>query len=126
MGVTKSMANKSCDKFVYFGDLNDILSDSDKQGGNNRTPGKLLVGRNTLEMCGLMDLGYEGYPFTWTNGRKNEENIQVRLDRCLAKEGFINRFSPIQVSHLGRYGSDHAVIQLQVEVNSSSIARRKK
>ncbi|XP_058750083.1 uncharacterized protein LOC131623075 [Vicia villosa] len=119
------LVNQGRGKFVCFGDLNDILSESEKQGGNSRTAGQLLEGRNTMDMCGLSDLGFEGYPFTWTNGRKDMENIQIRLDRCLAKEEFVNRFSPIKVSHLGRFGSDHAAIRIQLEVDSSVATRKK-
>lgn len=46
--------------------------------------------RQALELYGLADLGFEGYHFTWTNGRQEEANIQCRLDRGLAYASFIS------------------------------------
>ena len=102
-------------KWVCFGDLNDIISSNEKMGGNTRNPNQLMLGRNTLDNCRLIDLGFEGHPFTWTNKRELEENIQCRLDRAVATEEFISRFSPIRVLHLPRYGSDHAPILIDLE-----------
>lgn len=39
-----------------------------------------------MEDHGLMDLGFEGHPFTWNNKRGGLENIQERLDRGIANE----------------------------------------
>lgn len=83
-----------------------------------------MLGRNTLDICSLIDLGFEGHPFTWTNKRELEENIQWRLDRAVATEEFINRFSPIRVLHLPRYGSDH--VPILIELQAVSLRSRKK
>ena len=37
------------------------------------------VGRNTLDTFRFIDLGFEGHPFTWTNKRELEENIQCHV-----------------------------------------------
>lgn len=60
---------------ICVGDFNDTIAESEKVGGNSRTQSQLDVGRKTLLACGLLDLGYHGHPFTWTNRRKGEENI---------------------------------------------------
>lgn len=70
-----------------------------------------------MELYGLAFLRYEGYPYTWTNGRKRSNNVQCRLDRCLTTEIFINRFTHIKVPHLPRYRSDHAAIKITLEAN---------
>ncbi|XP_058724620.1 uncharacterized protein LOC131596076 [Vicia villosa] len=36
---------------------------------------------------------------------------------CVATEAYINKFSPIQVNHLSRYGSDHAAVRIETEVD---------
>lgn len=46
------------------GDLNDVVMDREKIGGILRSSQKLYVGRQSLDICGLLDLGFEGYPFT--------------------------------------------------------------
>lgn len=75
---------------MCVGDLNDALSDNEKSGGILRTPSQLSWSRQALELYGLADLGFEGYHFTWTNGRQEEANIQCRLDRGLAYASFIS------------------------------------
>jgi hypothetical protein len=71
-------------------------------------------------------LGFEGYQFTWSNGREGDENIQSRLDRALGNEGLINRFSPIKVCHLPRFGSDHAVVLINLEAPTQWNTRRRR
>ncbi|MCI38729.1 hypothetical protein A2U01_0059958, partial [Trifolium medium] len=48
-----------------------------------------------------------------------------RLDRALASNSFINRFSPVEVSHLSKCRSDHAVIRIVLEADSGNSSRRK-
>ncbi|KAK2435568.1 hypothetical protein QL285_020615 [Trifolium repens] len=118
------LASKATSRWLCVGDLNDMLSGEDKKGGNSRTLSQLSLGRQTIDACGLLDMGFEGYPFTWTNGREGAENIQCRLDRALATQSFMNRFSPTRVAHLPRYGSDHAALLIVLEAHHYS--RRKK
>ncbi|CAJ2638124.1 unnamed protein product [Trifolium pratense] len=112
-------------RWVCFGDLNDVLSSEEKMGGVDRTQNQLGLGRQCMADCGLLDPGFEGYPFTWSNGRQNEENIQCRLDRTLVTIDFQNRFSPIRVVHLPRYGSDHAALMILLE-NHESLYKKKR
>ena len=53
--------------WVLLRDFNDMLSDEEKLGGLpvNRT--RILAFRNCMDKCGLMDLGFHGPCFTWTN-----------------------------------------------------------
>jgi hypothetical protein len=112
--------------WICFGDFNDVLSAEEKQGGVARTQGQLEFGREAVADCSLMDLGFEGYPLTWSNGRHDADNIQCRLDRAMSTEGFMNRFSPIHVLHLPRYGSDHAALIITLEAPSQNEQRRRK
>ncbi|MCI11577.1 hypothetical protein A2U01_0032678, partial [Trifolium medium] len=104
-------------KVICFGDFNDVVSAEDKSGGNPRTTSQLAIGRGVMSDCGLAEFGFEGYPFTWSNGREGEDNVQCRLDRAMGTEDFANRFSPIRVLHLPRYGSDHAAVLIHLEAD---------
>ncbi|CAI8583487.1 unnamed protein product [Vicia faba] len=83
--------------------------------GVSRIVGQMNWGRETMAECGLQDLGFDGYPFTWTNGRQGQNNIQCRLDRIFANEACVARFHPIKVTHLSCFGSDHATIRVVLE-----------
>jgi hypothetical protein len=43
------------------------------------------------------------------------KNIQCRLDRAIASDGFINMFSPIKVKYLQHFGSEHSAIKISLE-----------
>lgn len=51
------------DQVIYFGNLNDIIAENEKSGGINRSTSQLSWDRQTLDLCGLINLGFEGYPF---------------------------------------------------------------
>ncbi|XP_058783431.1 uncharacterized protein LOC131658114 [Vicia villosa] len=102
-------------KTIFFGDLNDTISEADKVGGINRTVSQLQRGRNTMATCGLQEVSFEGYPFTWTNGRVGSENIQCRLDKSLTSFEFMQSFPLTRVFHLERYGSDHAALRIVIQ-----------
>lgn len=112
--------------WICFGDLNDTLRPNEKIGGNARSNSQVTYGRESTRNCALNDLGFEGYPFTWSNGRKGVENIQGRLDRALGNEEFQNRFNPIiSVQHLAKYGSDHMAISISLENHCNNTPRRR-
>lgn len=87
---------------------------------------QLNLGRECMEHCSLMEMSFLGYPFTWSNGRQGEDNIQCRLDRVCGNDEFMSRFSPIQVTHLPRFGSDHAVIMIELDMPVIENNRRRK
>ncbi|KAG8371459.1 hypothetical protein BUALT_Bualt13G0089700 [Buddleja alternifolia] len=64
--------------------------------------------KEILEEGGLIDLGFEGHPFTWSNQRGRLANIQLRLDRCVANFDWIEIFPKAFVSHLPAINSDHS------------------
>lgn len=113
-------------KWMCMGDFNDVLSAEEKIGGNARTQSQLALGRNALNVCNLFDMGFEGYQYTWSNGREGQDNIQCRLDRVLCSDDFTTRFSPVKVLHLPRFGSDHVAILTTLEAPLIRDAGRRK
>ncbi|KAM1777718.1 hypothetical protein ACFX11_044341 [Malus domestica] len=71
---------------LLIGDFNDILSNEEKEGGNQRMAFSIRDFREFVAQNELVDLGYEGYPFTWRNNQAARP-IQLRLDRGLATSG---------------------------------------
>lgn len=93
--------------WVCLGDFNEILASDEKNGGVHRPMAPMLEFRNTLLHCGLIDLGFNGYCFTRSNGRGEEAFVEERLDRAVASTEWCEMFPRVKVSHLSISYSDH-------------------
>ena len=101
--------------WLCFGDFNAILHSSEKQSLRQPQNSQINEFREALESCQLEDLGYKGYPFTWTNKRPGDANTKLRLDRAVATKGWIEKFQASNVVHLLPHASDHLPIAIQVQ-----------
>ncbi|KAJ6799570.1 uncharacterized protein M6B38_206310 [Iris pallida] len=71
-----------------------------------------------INQCGLIDLGFDGPAYTWSNGRSPQFLIQERLDRVLANPDWSHLHPLASVSVLPRINSDHAPILLNTHKRS--------
>ncbi|KAL8552497.1 hypothetical protein ACS0TY_001254 [Phlomoides rotata] len=101
--------------WLCAGDFNEILYGSEKVGGLPRSASRMLAFQNCIEDCGLVDLGFVGHAYTWSNKQVNSRNIQERLDRGLASDLWISRFPSYRVTHLTRLLSDHCPVWIEWE-----------
>lgn len=101
--------------WVCIGDFNAILNSSEKL--SNTPPQQRLMDdfREALDLAKLIDLGCEGYPFTWNNRRPGQANTKQRLDRVVGNEAWRAKFHLSKVIHLSTYASDHLPIVLHVK-----------
>ncbi|XP_060190749.1 uncharacterized protein LOC132620039 [Lycium barbarum] len=65
-----------------------------------------------MDDCGLVDVGYSGNTFTWTNGRKAGSWTCKILDRVLYNEEWNNNMGATLVKDKARIGFDHNVSKL--------------
>ncbi|KAL2237563.1 UNVERIFIED_CONTAM: hypothetical protein Sindi_0948000 [Sesamum indicum] len=88
--------------WLVGGDFNAILHPNENQGGDMRRIGSMDDFNDMMSDTGLIDAGFEGEPFTWTNNR-----VWRRLDRVLYSKEWTESFNTTRVLHLPRRLSDH-------------------
>ena len=100
--------------WLVGGDLNEVLYNFEKKGGGQKSQHILDLFRDTLEGCGLYDLGFTGYEFTWENRRGAGAVIEERLDGFCASTEWSALFPEAEVRHLDECFSDHLPIFLKL------------
>uniref|UniRef100_A0A803Q5L9 CCHC-type domain-containing protein n=1 Tax=Cannabis sativa TaxID=3483 RepID=A0A803Q5L9_CANSA len=111
--------------WCVVGDLNNVTSQSDKRGGNSY-PNWLIDGFCTmLDECGLCDMELCGYPYTWEMGRGTSNWIEVRIDRALVSQSWIESFPLAKLMNLEVSTSDHCPIQVVFDVGPKVVGRKK-
>lgn len=72
--------------------------------------------RDAIEGCGLKDLGYSGYKFTWSN-KYGDNFIEERLDRALATDEWLDLYPSFVVNSIIWDYSDHSPIIVRAHNN---------
>ena len=100
--------------WLVIGDFNEVTNSREKFGGRviNRKRVDLFV--DTMRRCNLIDLGYHGPRFTWSNKRRHNPILE-RLDRGWANDAWITAFPNANLWHLPRVTSDHCPILLNLD-----------
>ena len=86
--------------WLCLGDFSELFASNEKNGGNSRPMAPMVEFKNTPLHCGLVDMGFSGYPFTWRNGRQGLAFVEERLDRAVATMEWCEFFPQTKVSHL--------------------------
>jgi hypothetical protein len=99
---------------VCLGDLNEIMSNQDTTSANVNHY-RMRTFNGYVKECGLMDMGYSGPAYTWTNKRFSSTPVFERLDRCLANADWCDLFPNTNVFNLPIMFGDHAPILVSTE-----------
>ena len=67
--------------WVLAMDFNEPLTGEDKFGGRLVSVSGSLLFKECLDKCSMIDIGFTGAQFTWTNKRPLHGLIQERIDR---------------------------------------------
>jgi hypothetical protein len=110
--------------WLCLGDFNEITSSLEKYSLAVRPRSQMRNFQAALEDCNLLDLGFTGPTFTWTNGRSGCELSLERLDRAVANPEWCQLFDAVDVQVLPRCFSDHNPLLVSIS-NSQHVKWRK-
>ncbi|XP_074277192.1 uncharacterized protein LOC141600836 [Silene latifolia] len=103
--------------WTCLGDFNEVSSASEKFGGRSVILNRVNLFNDTMNMCNLLDLGFTGPKFTWTNHRRTNPILE-RLDRVWVNHAWLDTFPNSHNNHLIRLSSDHCPILLDTIINT--------
>lgn len=110
--------------WCVFGDFNEIVTQDEKIGGRCQPRKQMDNFKLTLEMNGLVDLGWRNQKFTWSNSHSDETFTKERLDRVMANKQWLTGFSNPGVKILATSSLDHCPILLNTMVHSDESSKR--
>ena len=81
--LLKVIRDTSTVPWLVIGDFNEIVSVSEKEGGGSRPRRQMKNFTDTLNWCGLRDMGFVGPRFMWLYQMVDGGQIRERLDRAV-------------------------------------------
>lgn len=108
---------------MCIGDFNRILDQSEKYGGRPYASSLNDAFCSFLNTHGLVDLGFSGSPFTWSNHIYGRHLIRERLDRGVASTQWIRLFPTFSIQHLPAHASDHNALLLNTATPNSNLPK---
>ncbi|KAL0444096.1 UNVERIFIED_CONTAM: hypothetical protein Slati_2132300 [Sesamum latifolium] len=97
------------------GDFNSVISISERSNGVFPTHHSVEDFLEAIFDCGLVDVGFQGSQFTWTDHR-----LWQRLDRILLSSAWIDGCPNTLVRHLPHCGSDHCPLLITAHPQACS------
>ncbi|CAM8956535.1 unnamed protein product [Rhodiola kirilowii] len=95
------------------GDFNEILKATETLRNADHRRNNINQFREVVRHCDLIDVGYKGYVFTFSNKRKGETESRSRLDRALVNHLWKDKFPITEVTHISTYHSDHSALLIK-------------
>src|SRR5438067_8440368 len=97
------------------GDFNVFADYSEREGSNSDRTGEMSDFVHWISACELLDVGFDGSPFTW-----ERSGVRERLDRILFNEGWGHVFALVRVTHLPRLVSDHSPLLIRAKFSATT------
>ena len=110
--------------WAMMGDFNEVIAEEEKSGGNPIYPRRVNTILDCMDSCQMMDLGFSGPKFTWSNKREIGNLNQCRLDGCWANPDWRTFFTEANVTHLARINLNHCPLLLNLNPDSGHSSNR--
>ena len=127
--LLKHLHSLSVVSWMVLGDFNEISELDEQVGRLDRNANQMAAFWEALADCSLLDMGFRGPLFTWSNKRENEALVRARLDRGVSTSAWMLLFPATTISHLVVASSDHMGLLLDttgVPTRYPIIRRRQK
>ncbi|KAH0685679.1 hypothetical protein KY290_017197 [Solanum tuberosum] len=110
-----SLSRTTRSPWLVAGDFNDILCQKDKWGGVSYSRKNNSDFKNCVNCCQLLDLGFKGSRYTWSNlPERSHSLILERLDCCFINSNWFDYYPNSSVTHLPKTHSDHNPLQINL------------
>ena len=106
--------------WLVLGDFNEILLNSEKEGGNPRPVRFMQDFQDCLDHCGLSDMEFVGDKYKWRRGK-----IRERLDRSVSSSEWRNLFPFAALVNESMTKSDHRPIVVDTEYYKADVSQNK-
>lgn len=70
--------------------------------------------RDVLDECKFMDLGFKGFPFTWSRHFRDGISIWERMDIVVASQEWFSEFPSTRVNHIDSTTLDHKFLWIEI------------
>ena len=110
--------------WLVCGDFNEVLNQEEHAGSAPRSESQMELFRECLDDCGLVDLGFSGPMYTWSNKQAGSSLVRVRLDRAVGNGEFWSLFDDVNVENIITTTSDHLAILTRLQSFSTTTHRR--
>ena len=105
--LLKSLRGSSHWPWLVVGDFNEIRYQSEKEGGAPRPNWQMARFNESINICGLKEVGFVGPIFTWLYQRRDGTQIKERLDQALASSYWYSLFPSAKLYYKSSSVSDH-------------------
>nr|XP_023881746.1 uncharacterized protein LOC111994120 [Quercus suber] len=105
--------------WIMAGDFNEPLVQDDKFGGRGISVNRSLSFKDCLDFCSMVDMGFSGPRYTWTNKRDVNNLILERIDRFFMNPDWCVLYPEAKVTHLPRCHSDHCLVLMETNPSRS-------
>nr|XP_023927086.1 uncharacterized protein LOC112038505 [Quercus suber] len=119
-----SVAESHSMPWVIAGDFNEVLMGDDKFGGRPVNLSRALRFQECLDNCRMIDIGFSGPRYTWSNRRPLSRLIQERIDRVFVNAEWNSLYPEVAVFHLEKIQSDHCPVKLCMDNNQNILFPR--
>lgn len=108
--------------WACIADFNEVLRYDEHDGIGQRSQTQINGFRDAVDVCGLVDLGYQGRKWTFEKKVAGGSFTRVRLDRALGSVEWCELFPLAAVQHLTAATSDHSPIMLKLDSSETTSA----